>query len=155
MSKSQIIIRADVSHDVGTGHIVRIIELIKLLKKKFKIVIISKYKDIFLWKIKNCKILKYSDNLMLKFCVSNQKLTFLFDLNFKKISNIEKKLYQKLKLNIKQFFFDDKITKPLKNQINIIPYQLKYKKFNKYSNLLYGPKFSIFKDEIIKVSKKI
>ena len=104
MSKSQIIIRADVSHDVGTGHIVRIIELIKLLKKKFKIVIISKYKDIFLWKIKNCKILKYSDNLMLKFCVSNQKLTFLFDLNFKKISNIEKKLYQKLKLNIKQFF---------------------------------------------------
>ena len=33
MSKSQIIIRADVSHDVGTGHIVRIIELIKLLKK--------------------------------------------------------------------------------------------------------------------------
>ena len=154
MSKSQIIIRADVSHDVGTGHIVRIIELIKLLKKKFKIVIISKYKDIFLWKIKNCKILKYSDNLMLKFYVSNQKLTFLFDLNFKKISNIEKKIISKIKVKHKTIFFDDKITKPLKNQINIIPYQLKYKKFNKYSNLLYGPKFSIFKDEIIKVSKK-
>ena len=45
MSKSQIIIRVDVSHDVGTGHIVRIVELIKLLKKKFKITIISKYKD--------------------------------------------------------------------------------------------------------------
>ena len=36
MSKSQIIIRVDVSHDVGTGHIVRIIELIKLLKKNLE-----------------------------------------------------------------------------------------------------------------------
>ena len=63
MSKSQIIIRADVSHDVGTGHIVRIIELIKLLKKKFKILSYLNIK-IFFVENKNCKILKYSDNLM-------------------------------------------------------------------------------------------
>ena len=54
MSKSQIIIRVDVSHDVGTGHIVRIIELIKLLKK-FRITIISKYKKIFSCENRNCK----------------------------------------------------------------------------------------------------
>ena len=107
------------------AQIVRIIELIKLLKKKFKIVNKSKYKDIFLWKIKNCKILKYSDNLMLKFYVSNQKLTFLFDLNFKKISNIEKKIISKIKVKHKTIFFDE--NKKPQSQINIIPYQLKTK----------------------------
>ena len=154
MSKSQIIIRVDVSHDVGTGHIVRIIELIKLLKKKFRITIISKYKDIFMWKIGNCKILIYSNDLMYKFCESNQNLIFLFDLNGKNISNLEKKIISKIKIKHKTIFFDDQMKKTLKKQINIIPYQLKYKKFNRYSNLFYGPKFSIFKDEIIKVSKK-
>lgn len=154
MSKSQIIIRVDVSHDVGTGHIVRIVELIKLLKKKFKITIISKYKDIFSWKIGNCKILIYSDNLMHKFYELNQNLIFLFDLDIKNASKLEKKIISKIKIKHKTIFFDDKINKPLKSQINIIPYQLKYKKFNRYSNLLYGPTFSIFKDEIIKASQK-
>ena len=154
MSKSQIIIRVDVSHDVGTGHIVRIIELIKLLKKKFRITIISKYRDIFMWKIRNCKILIYSNDLMYKFYESNKNLIFLFDLNGKNISNLEKKIISKIKIKHKTIFFDDQMKKPLKKQINIIPYQLKYKKFNRYSNLFYGPKFSIFKDEIIKVAKK-
>ena len=154
MFKTEIIIRTDVSSKIGTGHIVRTLELLKLLKKYFKITIVSKYNAIFLWKVKKYKILKYSNKLMKNFYKSNSNLIFFFDLNNNFVSASEKKIINQIKKKYKTIFFVDDLYKPLKKQLNIAPYQLSYETYKKYSNILYGPKYSIFRDNLIKVYKK-
>jgi spore coat polysaccharide biosynthesis predicted glycosyltransferase SpsG len=75
----------------------------------------------------------------------------LFDLNKKFISKMEQKLISKIE-NRKAIFAENNFLQN-KNNLFIAPYQLKKKFFHSKKNVLLGPKFCIFKKELIKTAK--